>query len=198
MKDDLRINLLMEEFWDLLKEWAVKYTPISTFKTWENRLKLRLHNFPVGQELILLIDCEEMMDVSSTVFDYLKLLFKYFKPFPEIKSKIDKKILSWRSNKSGMMKSVLDLPYSKCDFHRVKKIIESKLQQDDELGVDLSHMAPESRRICLAALSQGKKRFSNPNSKANASNPNNPSYSGNPKPFKKSKPSSGKKPVKNR
>jgi hypothetical protein len=32
LKDDLRIELLMEEFWNLLKEWAAKYTPISSFK----------------------------------------------------------------------------------------------------------------------------------------------------------------------
>ena len=55
IKDDLRINLLMEEFWDMLKEWALKYTPISSFKNWENRLKIRLHNFPAGQDLILLM-----------------------------------------------------------------------------------------------------------------------------------------------
>jgi hypothetical protein len=139
-----------------------------------------------------------MMDFSFTVFDYLKLLFKYFKPFPEIKSKIDKKILSWRSNKNGMMKNVLDLPYSKCDFHSVKKIIERKLQQEDELGIDLSHMAPENRRICLNALSQGKKRPShnprNNNANANSLNPNNPSYNGNPK-LKKPKNKFEKKPV---
>ena len=91
IKEDLRINLLMEEFWDMLKDWALKYTPISSFKNWENRLKIRLHTFPVGQELILEIDSDEMIDFSSTVFDYLKLLFKYFKPFPELKYKIDKR-----------------------------------------------------------------------------------------------------------
>jgi hypothetical protein len=195
LKEDLRINLLMEEFWDLLKEWALKYTPISTFKTWENRLKLRLHNFPVGQDLILSIDSEEMLDFSSTVYDYLKLLFKYFKPFPEIKNKIDKKILAWRSNKSGMMKSILDLPFSKCDFYRVKKIVEGKLQQEDELGVDLSHMAPENRKICLNALFAAKKRPANPQHKPknpnpinpNFTNPNNPSFRGNSKEAKKPK-----------
>jgi hypothetical protein len=60
----------MEEFWDMLKEWAVKYTPMTIFKTWENRLKIRLHNFPVGQDLILSIDSDEMLDFSSTVFDF--------------------------------------------------------------------------------------------------------------------------------
>ena len=191
----------MEKFWDMLKQWAQKYTPISSLKNWEKRLKIRLHNFPVGQDLILLINSDEMMDFSSTVFDYLKSLFKYFKPFPEIKNKIDKKISSWRSNKSGMMKSVLDLPYTKCDFHQVKKIIENKLQQEDELGIDLSGMAPENRRICLNALSQGKKRSSNPYNPTkpkspNLSNPNNPSYIGRSKakiPKKK-----GTKPVHNR
>ena len=110
LKNDLRIELLMEEFWNLLKEWATKFTPISTFKAWEHKLKIRLHNFAVGQELILLIDSDEMLDFSSTVFDYLKLLFKYFEPFSEIKIKINKKILAWRTNKSGMMKAILDLP----------------------------------------------------------------------------------------
>jgi hypothetical protein len=205
LKDDLRINLLMEEFWDTLKDWALKYTPISTFKTWENRLKLRLHNFPVGQELILSIDSEEMLDFSSTVFDYLKLLFKYFKPFPEIKNKIDKKILAWRANKSGMMKNILDLPVSKCDSYRVKKIVEAKLQQEDELGIDLSGMAPENRKICLNALFNAKKRQPNPPQRSkslshpnpNLTNPNNPSYRGNSKERKKN-PNKTKKPSSNR
>jgi hypothetical protein len=67
------------------------------------------------------LDSDEMIDSSSTVLDYLKLLFKYIKPFSEIKKKIDKKILSWRANKNGMMRSILDLPYQKCDLFRVKK-----------------------------------------------------------------------------
>ena len=41
------------------------------------------------KELILMIDSDEMVDSSSTVLDYLKLLFKYIKPFPEIKNKVD-------------------------------------------------------------------------------------------------------------
>ena len=130
-----------------------------------------------------------MLDFSSTVFDYLKLLFKYFKPFPDLKKKIDKKILSWRANK-GMMKCILDLPYQKCDFFRVKKIVEHKLQQDDELGVDLSHMAPENRKLCINALyNSSKKRPSNNphNNNANIYNPNNKSYQGGSKKPKKSK-----------
>ena len=91
MKKDIRIELLMEEFWNMLKDWATKFTPISSFKNWENRLKIRLHNFPVGQELILLIDSDEMMDSSSTGFDHLKLLFKYIKTFSDKKNKVDKK-----------------------------------------------------------------------------------------------------------
>ena len=173
LKTDLRIELMMEEFWLLLKEWASKYTSISTFKNWENKLKIRLHNFPVGQHLILQIDSDEMVDSSSTVLDYLKLLFKYLKPFPELKTKINKKILSWRANKGGMMRNILDLPMQKCDHYRVKKIIENKLAQDDELGIDLSHMAPENRRICIAALSQAKKRpIHRPHANPNQNNPN--------------------------
>ena len=97
-----------------------------------------------------------------------------------------------------MMKCILDLPYSKCDSFRVKKIVETKLQQEDELGIDLSHMAPENRKVCLNALFGGKKRTfdsnRSQNSKANLNNPNNSSYRGNSKDkhkkTKKSKPSS--------
>jgi hypothetical protein len=176
----------MDEFWNLLKDWAIKFTPISAFKNWENRLKIRLHFSTVGQELILNIDSEEMLDFSSTVFDYLKLLFKYFKPFPDLRKKIDKKILTWRANKSGMMKCILDLPYQKCDFFRVKKIVETKLQQDDELGIDFSHMAPETRKLCINAINNANKKrpYSNPNpnpQNPNIYNPNNKSYRGGPK-----------------
>ena len=182
----------------MLKEWATKFTPISAFKNWENRLKLRLHNFPIGQELILQIDSDEMVDSSSTVLDYLKLLFKYIKPFAEIKTKIDKKILSWRANKNGMMRTILDLPYQKCDFFRVKKIIETKLLQDDELGIDFSNMAPENRKLCMNAIfnnSNNKKRPINRNSNnsTNHMNPNNSSYNGGTK-FKKTKKNINKKP----
>lgn len=198
LKNDLRIELLMEEFWNLLKEWAIKFTPISTFKNWENKLKLRLHNFPIGQELILSIDSEEMLDFSSTVFDYLKLLFKYFKPFSDLKIKINKKILAWRTHKNGMMRTILDLPLHKCDYFRVKKIVEHKLHQDDEHGIDFSGMAPENRKICISAIYNNKKRpNNNPNNNPkshtknpNFSNPNNPSYRGgakNVKRFKKEK-----------
>jgi hypothetical protein len=203
LTNDLRIELLMEEFWNMLKDWATNYTPISTFKNWENRLKIRLHNFPVGQNLILEIDSDEMLDSSSTVFDYLKLLFKYIKPFKIIRNKIDKKILSWRANKNGMMRMILDLPYQKCDFFRVKKIVDTKLQQDDELGVDLSGMAPENRKICMSALFNKNKKRPNNNAynanntnnanNANNHNPNNPNYSGGNK-FKKSKKKFVKKP----
>jgi hypothetical protein len=179
LKNDLRIEMLMEEFWNMLKEWATKYTPISAFKNWENRVKIRLHNFPEGQELILSIDSDEMLDSSSTVLDYLKLLFKYIKPFSDIKNKVDKKILSWRANKNGMMRNILDLPHQKCDFFRVKKIIETKLQQEDELGIDFSNMAPENRKICMNAIySSSKKRPSKHFNNANHFNPNNPNFSG--------------------
>ena len=58
----------------------------------ENKLKIRFHNeaSQYRQELILNIDSEEMLDLWSTVFDYLKLLFKYSKPSPELKAKINK------------------------------------------------------------------------------------------------------------
>ena len=89
------------------------------------------------------------------------------------------------------MKNILDLPYQKADFYRIKKIVEAKLQQEDELGIDLSHMAPENRKVCLNALSKNtyKRPYNNPNNSKNQNsnpntnhlNPNNPSYKGGQK-----------------
>ena len=119
---------MINDFWDLIKNWADEYTAMTEFKNWEQKLKSRLHCFPEGRELILLVDSEEMVDSSTTVLEFLKMCLKYFKPFPEIKTKIEKKLLAWRSNKGNVMKSILDLPLTKCDTHRVKRIIDTKNQ----------------------------------------------------------------------
>ena len=78
---------------------------------------------------------------------------------PLLKIKIEKKLLNWRTNKGGVMKQILDLNMAKCDHHRVKRIIDTKNQQEDDLGVDLSHLAPKTRRICLQALASKKRPF---------------------------------------
>jgi hypothetical protein len=161
IQNDIRIDFMYNNFWEMLKNWADKYTPISSFKNWESKLKTRLHLFAVGRDLILMVDSEEMIDSSTTVLDYLKMCLKYFKPFPNLKIKIEKKLLAWRANRSGVMKSILDLPLSKCDSHRVKRIVDTKNQQEDDLGVDLSHLAPETRRVCLQALAYKKRPFHN-------------------------------------
>ena len=100
---------MFNDFWEMLKNWAENYTSISAFKSWENKLKSRLHIFPEGRELILLVDSEEMIDSSTTVLDFLKMCLKYFKPVPLLKIKIEKKLLNWRTNKGGVMKQILDL-----------------------------------------------------------------------------------------
>jgi hypothetical protein len=184
---------MYNDFWDMLKSWAEKYTSISEFKSWENKLKTRLHLFPDGRDLILLVDSEEMIDSSTTVLDFLKMCLKYFKPFPILKSKIEKKLLNWRSNKNGVMRQVLELSMLKCDHHRVKRIIDTKNQQEDDLGVDLSHLAPETRKICLQALATkkrphtknfntpnfGHKKHSNPNRQKKNKKPNKNSHHSN-------------------
>ena len=176
---------MVNDFWDMIKNWADKYTAISEFKNWEQKLKARLHCFSEGRDLILSVDSEEMIDSSTTVLEFLKMCLKYFKPFPEIKTKIEKKLLSWRSNKGNVMKSILDLQILKCDTHRVKRMIDTKNQQEDELGVDLSHLAPETRKICYQALAN-KKRPSNNKSFSRNLNKQNPHHSNKRKTFKKS------------
>ena len=133
-----------------------------------------------------------MIDSSTTVLDFLKMCLKYFKPFPILKAKIEKKLLTWRSNRGGIMKMILDLPMLKCDHHRVKRIIDTKNQQEDDLGVDLSHLAPETRRICYQALATKKRPF---NKNHNNTHFNNSNYK-KPNIFNKKK-SSYKKPHKN-
>ena len=165
---------MYSDFWEMLKNWSENNTSISAFKIWENKLKARLHLFPEGRDLILLVDSEEMIDSSTTVLDYLKLCLKYFKPFPDLKIKIEKKLLAWRANRGGIMKLILDLPMTKCDAHRVKRIVDTKNQQEDDLGVDLSHLAPETRRICLQALASKKRIFpKNQNTNFSHKKPNN-------------------------
>jgi hypothetical protein len=91
------------------------------------------------------------------------------------------------------MRMILDLPLHKCDYFRVKKIVENKLHQDDEHGIDFSNMAPENRKVCMNAIFNSKKRpnFNHKNSNfsnnPNFSNPNNPNYKGGSKINKKKK-----------